>query len=78
MYCFKVLEAKSPKSRCREGHAPSETCRVVFCYMYVCVCVCVCITFFFFWLYHVACRISVLQPGIEPAPLTVTAGSPNP
>ena len=44
----------------------------------MCVCVCVCIKFFFFWLYHVACRISVLQPGIEPAPLTVTAGSPNP
>lgn len=26
VYSFTVLEVRSPKSRCRQGHAPSETC----------------------------------------------------
>ena len=31
----------------------------------------------FFWLSHMACRILVPQPGIEPVPPTVEARSPN-
>ena len=26
-FCLIVLEVRSPKSRCWQGHAPSETCR---------------------------------------------------
>ena len=26
-YCLTAAEARSPKSRCRQGHDPSETCR---------------------------------------------------
>ena len=32
---------------------------------------------FFFWLHHPACGILAPQPGIEPAPSAVKAGSPN-
>ena len=27
IYSFTVLEVRSPKSKCRQGHIPSETCR---------------------------------------------------
>ena len=33
--------------------------------------------FFFFWLGHVACGLSIPQPGIEPAPPTFKAQNPN-
>ena len=33
--------------------------------------------FFFFWPCHMACKILVPQPGIEPVPPALEAGSPN-
>ena len=41
----------------------------------VCVCVCVCVLIF--WRSHVASRILVLWPGIEPVPSALEAWSPN-
>ena len=30
IYCLIVLEARSPKSMCRQGNPPSETCKAEF------------------------------------------------
>ena len=35
------------------------------------------LTIFLFLLYHMACRILVPWPGIEPGPLAVKVGNPN-